>query len=61
MANRYRKKGGVIFRHPIWLSANPPPRKLLPENYLFSLISQLAQENASKTPFYTGPDPCYSV
>ena len=38
-----------------------PPRKLQPENYLFSLISQLAQENASKTPFYTGPDPCYPI
>ena len=38
-----------------------PPRKLHPENYLFSLISQLAQENASKTPFHTGADPCYPI
>ena len=22
---RYRTQGGVIFRHPIWHSANPPP------------------------------------
>jgi len=22
---RYRTHGGVIFRHPIWMSANPPP------------------------------------
>lgn len=33
-------------------------RKLLPENYLLSLISQLAQENASKKAFHTGTDPC---
>ena len=38
-----------------------PPRKLQPENYLLSLISQLAKENASKKTFYTGPDPCYPI
>ena len=38
-----------------------PPRKLQPENYLFSLISQLAKENASKKAFHTGADPCYPI
>ena len=52
-ANRRRAKAH-IYKHP-------PPRKLQPENYLFSLISQLAQENASKTPFHTGPDPCNPI
>lgn len=48
-------------RRGAWVHRHPPPRKLQPENYLLSLISQLAKENASKKTFYTGPDPCYPI
>ncbi len=24
--SEYRTQGGVIFRHPMWMSANPPPK-----------------------------------
>ena len=57
--NDAKSRKQVLFAY-LWLGG-PSPRKLQPENYLFSLISQLAQKNASKTPFYTGPDPCYPI
>ena len=57
--NDEKSRKQVLYAY-LWVGG-PSSRKLQPENYLFSLISQLAKENATKTPFYTGPDPCYSI
>lgn len=53
--NDEKSRKQVLFAY-LWVGG-PSPRKLHPENYTFSLISQLAQENASKKAFHTGPDP----
>ena len=57
--NDEKSRKQVLFAY-LWVGG-PSSRKLQPENYLFSLISQLAKENATKTPFHTGADPCYPI